>query len=354
MLTSSQIADVKGYLFLGHKQHDIAAHFGVNSGRIAEIAKGSIGSDVKPTPIERLSKIGSDEPMVRYFTSHQSLDEQKAILRGLIERPSDAARVYTISPELAQFILEEKNGANRKVSATKVSEYIDAMNDKRWPVTGATIVFSKSGFLMDGQHRLLACVRAGVAIKTYVVFGIDDGAFAMMDIGRKRTNVDAFAIAKIPYPQVTAKATRWLAIFDRNPEERGMSMTNDQALRWYEDNIQKQTMADCARRAIAIEKSAKLTNAAIPAGSTAALLYSFALKSKKDMVEFSNVFSEGKAHGRAVMSCLRGAMERSGGRVHEVYRNAIIILAWNAFRNGKRVTQATLNWSIDDGYPEVE
>lgn len=354
MLTSNQIADVKGYLSIGHKQHDIAAYFGVNPGRVAEVAKGKVGLDVKATPVNALAKIGRND-LPRYFTPYQTIDEQKAILRELIERPSDAARVYIISPELAQSILEERNGANRKPSATKVSEYIEAMTESRWPVTGATIVFAKSGFLMDGQQRLMACVRSGVPLKTYVVFGIDDAAFSMMDIGRKRSNVDAFAIFKIPHAHVSAKATRWLAIFEHNPEERGLTLTNDQALRWYEDNVQQKALfADCVRRAIEIEKAAKVKGSTIPAGSTAALLYTFALKSRKHMVEFAATFAEGKAHGRAVMSVVREAMERSGGRVHEVYRNAVTVLAWNAFRNGKRVTQSTLNWSSEDGYPIVE
>lgn len=354
MLSNQEIKLAKGFLALGHKQHDIAAHFGVNAGRIAEIAKGSIGAGIKAAAPNELPKIGKSEPLPRYFTPQQSLQEQKAILAELISHPSDAARVHIISPELAQFILDERNGANRKPSASKIAEYINAMSESRWPVTGATIVFAKSGFLMDGQHRLMACVRSGVPLKTYVVFGIDDAAFALIDIGRKRTNIDAFAISKVPYAQLSAKATRWLAIFDNDPEDRSLTLTNDEALRWYNSNIQKTLFEDCIRRAIEIEKAAKLKGSSIPAGSMAALLYLFALKSRKDMVEFATIFADAKAHGRAVMSVVREAMERSGGRIHEVYRNAVTILAWNAFRNGKRVTQATLNWSSDDGYPTVE
>lgn len=39
-LTESDAALVKGMLRRGDKQHDIAAYFGVNGGRIAEIASG--------------------------------------------------------------------------------------------------------------------------------------------------------------------------------------------------------------------------------------------------------------------------------------------------------------------------
>jgi hypothetical protein len=50
MITADQAAIVKGLLLRGEKQHDIAAFFGENGGRIAEIAKGHRHAGVKPAP----------------------------------------------------------------------------------------------------------------------------------------------------------------------------------------------------------------------------------------------------------------------------------------------------------------
>lgn len=47
MLTAEQAAIVKGLLARGEKQHDIAGYFGVNGGRIGEIAKGHKYAEVK-------------------------------------------------------------------------------------------------------------------------------------------------------------------------------------------------------------------------------------------------------------------------------------------------------------------
>ena len=104
MLNNDQIAQVKGLLKFGHKQHDIAAYFGVNGGRIAEVSTGKVGAGIAPAKAENLPNINQQK--VRYFTAKQSIKEQEEILGDLIERPSDAARVYTISPELADIILE--------------------------------------------------------------------------------------------------------------------------------------------------------------------------------------------------------------------------------------------------------
>lgn len=47
-LDNEDAAIVKGMLARGDRQHDIAAHFGVNGGRISEIATGKKFSDVTP------------------------------------------------------------------------------------------------------------------------------------------------------------------------------------------------------------------------------------------------------------------------------------------------------------------
>ena len=46
-LNPEEVAIVKGMLKRGDRQHDVAAWFGVNGGRIAEIAKGLKHKDVK-------------------------------------------------------------------------------------------------------------------------------------------------------------------------------------------------------------------------------------------------------------------------------------------------------------------
>jgi len=46
MLTSQQIAEVKALLALGWKQHDIAARYHENAGRVAEVKTGLVGKDI--------------------------------------------------------------------------------------------------------------------------------------------------------------------------------------------------------------------------------------------------------------------------------------------------------------------
>lgn len=52
-LTEADAAVAKGMLARGDRQHDIAAWFGVNGGRIAELASGKLFWWVRPDPVDQ-------------------------------------------------------------------------------------------------------------------------------------------------------------------------------------------------------------------------------------------------------------------------------------------------------------
>lgn len=58
VLTEADAALVKGMLARGDRQHDIAAWFGVNGGRIAEIANGTRFAEVQEAPMSMLPPEG--------------------------------------------------------------------------------------------------------------------------------------------------------------------------------------------------------------------------------------------------------------------------------------------------------
>ncbi|HVT26084.1 MAG TPA: hypothetical protein VHD95_15770 [Rhizomicrobium sp.] len=57
-LSDSDAAIVKGMLARGDRQHDIAAWFGVNGGRVGEIAAGMKFRNVPPAPTQLLPPAG--------------------------------------------------------------------------------------------------------------------------------------------------------------------------------------------------------------------------------------------------------------------------------------------------------
>src|SRR5215469_10043868 len=91
-----------------------------------------------------------------------------------------------ITPERAAKLLES-NTHNRGDKEKKVNQYAQDMLNGKWRLNGEAIKISKSGFIADGQNRLMACVKAGVAFETLIVFNVDDEAQEVMDTGAARS-----------------------------------------------------------------------------------------------------------------------------------------------------------------------
>lgn len=106
---------------------------------------------------------------------------------------SISAIVETITPELARLYLES-NLNNRPVKPTVVARYMNEIKNGTWALTHQGIAFDEDGFLLDGQHRLMAIIKANVAIDCLVIRGINSQAQIAMDDHAKRTDADALSL----------------------------------------------------------------------------------------------------------------------------------------------------------------
>lgn len=118
---------------------------------------------------------------------------QQSLIASLIANPPSASVRMDITPQLADEMLTY-NINNRPLSDGTVQHYARQMKTGDWRYTRETIIFSSAGRLIDGQHRLTACARSGATISVDVSFGAPDESFAYIDIGKKRTGGDIFAI----------------------------------------------------------------------------------------------------------------------------------------------------------------
>lgn len=100
--------------------------------------------------------------------------------------------VEKITPQKAAEYLT-KNVVNRNISYPTVERYADDMKNGTWEVNGQPIVFSKSGKLLDGQHRLSAIAKSGVTVEMTVVRDVDDSV-SIYDVGRARSVLDSILI----------------------------------------------------------------------------------------------------------------------------------------------------------------
>lgn len=94
-----------------------------------------------------------------------------------------------IKPEDAKRILDEMP-AQRSLNRDTVILYAESMKNNEWLLNGETIIFDEEGKLMDGQHRLSACVESGVPLHTMVMRGVPRRFMPTLDIGRTRSLKD--------------------------------------------------------------------------------------------------------------------------------------------------------------------
>lgn len=95
------------------------------------------------------------------------------------------ANVETIGPSQAKALLELNTENFRKPDPKRVDIYAKEMAAGNWRLNGDTIKLNGT-VLLDGQHRLLAIVKANVEIQTIVVRGVDDDG-KTIDRGKPRT-----------------------------------------------------------------------------------------------------------------------------------------------------------------------
>lgn len=91
-----------------------------------------------------------------------------------------------ITPAKAQQYLQTSDG-NRPISKPTVHSYADTMRKGNWLLNGMCIIFDSEGHLIDGHHRLLGVIEAGVPVRFDVCRGVNSESFTTYDCGRHRT-----------------------------------------------------------------------------------------------------------------------------------------------------------------------
>ncbi|MCK8043682.1 chromosome partitioning protein ParB [Shewanella sp. 1CM18E] len=110
-----------------------------------------------------------------------------------------------IRPELARDMLQfsqrgavNKNNKNRKLSRIKVNKYAEAMKNGKWCLTGEPIIISDDGEILNGHHRLQACLEAWAGFIATITYGVtDDLSFAHIDVGNMRSRAQVLEMSGV-------------------------------------------------------------------------------------------------------------------------------------------------------------
>lgn len=263
------------------------------------------------------------------------------------------SRVVDLTPELAAELLA-RNPKNRNFSTANYGKVRRAMERGEWQLNGEAIKVGVSGFILDGQHRCRAVVETGITIRTFLTEGLPDETQDTMDTGKTRSLADVLQIrgesnanglAAVIKKFLSAERYGFTAAFTSNLG--GYPLTNHECLEWLDQN-------PWCRDYVTPGKAIGRTS--IVSGAVASfLIRKFDDIDADDSVYFWARFMDGVNLGPThpiyvLRKTLKTISDDTRGERNQRYISALVIKAWNAYRDGKEIAQ--LRFRVGGASPE--
>lgn len=100
----------------------------------------------------------------------------------------------SIGPTEASEMLVNVAPRQRSLSPGTVGRYVQDMKSGNWPFVGDSIRMTWDGHVIDGQHRLSAVVESGTTQTFLVIRGLPEESIEVLDGGRPRSLADVLRI----------------------------------------------------------------------------------------------------------------------------------------------------------------
>lgn len=250
----------------------------------------------------------------------------------LIKRPPEGSVKMTITPKMAGDMLA-LNTRNRPVSKASIKNYVRQMQNGLWRYTRVPIIFSDAGRLIDGQHRLTACVESDVSFDADVVFGAPDDAFDVIDVGKRRSAGDIFAINDVPNAKAMAAMSRILWHYQHGRAYVTGGTHHDLTLgQLYEFYITLPRAQD----SYAAIRSFAVSRLATPS-VMGAMHFICAQKNRAQADEFFRIVNDGGGDKREPAQELHKLLIRNATSANKMTSNhmaGLVLTAWNRSRRG--------------------
>lgn len=225
-----------------------------------------------------------------------------------------------------------------------VAGYARDMKAGKWRRNGETIKIAWDGTVPDGQHRLYACMEAGVPFWCLVVTGVDPEAQDTIDIGIARKFGDQLAIKNEPNAIVLASVTRWSLrwLHGVRAGTAGTAKYKPTQQEMLEFLAATPHLRDAATFAVRARQSFKSVRAS--AWGMAWILFNSTDPIAAQVFLDRAMDGAGLPQGHPVLafrSRIWNAVE-TGERLNEQEQLALMITAWNAWREDRELTRLQL------------
>ena len=134
----------------------------------------------------------------------QALERQRIKSQKWVEPKIE---IVEITPQIGAAWLDT-NIKNRKLVASTVRKYARDMGNGCFILTGDAIRFDANKNLIDGQHRLRACIEADRNFVSVVMYGLQSEVQSHIDIGKARTAGDVLSMQGFNYTNDLSSTSR--------------------------------------------------------------------------------------------------------------------------------------------------
>lgn len=257
-----------------------------------------------------------------------------------------------VSPAQAVAWLDS-NTHNRPLSDSVVIKYQKDMAAGRWKYNHLAILFDTTGKLLDGQHRLWACVESGVSFDTDVVFGAEPDVQDTLDdpfirsaghqgaLGGAKNATNAAAIAKL----ILTYRERGTMVSMNNPKN---SPTKSQIIELVKSGDAQ--LEDAASRVCQLSKA--LCRASI----VGFCYYLFSLQNTVLAGRFFGELQSGVGLSRGNPALLLREKLRvnaaAKAKLPALHLIALFFRAWSSYRDGRDL-KILKTWRCDGPNPEA-
>jgi hypothetical protein len=243
----------------------------------------------------------------------------------------------TITPSIAKSMLE-KNTNNRNCSTKTVLVYSNSMKKGLWKEdTFEVIKISKSGRVLDGQHRLQAVVKSNMEINFHIAYDVDDSVFDVLDTGKKRNASDVFKINNVKNSNVIPSMIQLYFSLKNNFNVRSTQLTksNSELIFIYEENSTFWDMVG-TKSLTWYHNFSKILPPQYVGG-----LYAFFYEiSKDDATNFMDDLANGTTDNKAILILRKRLVDDkvSIRKISSDVKFALIIKTWNFYRTNKTIS----------------
>lgn len=266
--------------------------------------------------------------------------ELAAILKDKANLPKTDNVVITPKKATAWLNITKASGfKNRAINHKLLDKLCSDLKEGKWRINEETIKLDKEGVVIDGQHRLMACIKTGISFISAVAKNVDRDSFSTIDCGCARTPAQVLRMEGVKYPKTVAAVINTIdQIRTKTVLSKANIMTNSDSLEFRNEHAE---LID--KVIMTVYPLANKNRHMTPRMAGAALYvlvtdYGYSWDVATDFI-LGCLSSE--THSNSIVNKFRNELyQRAHTKLSEGIKFYNLVLAWNAVHTGRRCCPA--------------